>query len=73
MYLHWLNESIAKLQLGVNNKEDYATHDSTDKWRTKIIGIDIVVMKLKYNPDSFALIVRHVQRALDEEFVENEI
>ncbi len=41
--------------------------------KTKINGIDIVVIKLKYNPDSFAVIVRHVLCALDEEFVANEI
>jgi hypothetical protein len=62
-----------KLKLGVNNKDDYATLMSTDKWPTKINGIDIAVIKPKYNPDSFALVVRYVPRDLEEEFVANEI
>ncbi|CAF4083089.1 unnamed protein product [Rotaria magnacalcarata] len=36
-----------KLKLGVNNKEDYATLVGSDKWPTKINGIDIVVVKPK--------------------------
>ena len=62
-----------KLKLGVNNKEDYATLVGSDKWPTKINGIDIVVVKPKYIPDSFALVVRYVPRELDENFVSNEI
>ncbi|CAF3474394.1 unnamed protein product [Rotaria socialis] len=62
-----------KLKLGVNNKEDYATLVGSDKWPTKINGIDIVVSKPKYVPDSFALVVRYVPRELEENFVSNEI
>ncbi|CAF3765249.1 unnamed protein product [Rotaria magnacalcarata] len=62
-----------KLKLGVNNKEDYATLVGSDKWPTKINGIDIVVTKPKYVPDSFALVVRYVPRELEETFVSNEI
>ncbi|CAF3361245.1 unnamed protein product [Rotaria socialis] len=62
-----------KLKLGVNNKEDYAILVSTDNWPTKINGIDIVVVKPKYIPDSFALVVRYVPRDLEENFVSNEI
>ncbi|CAF1525161.1 unnamed protein product [Rotaria magnacalcarata] len=62
-----------KLKLGVNNKEDYATLVGSDKWPTKINGIDIVVAKPKYVPDSFALVVRYVPRELEENFVSNEI
>ncbi|CAF4834723.1 unnamed protein product, partial [Rotaria socialis] len=62
-----------KLKLGVNNKEDYATLFGSDKWPTKINGIDIVVSKPKYVPDSFALVVRYVPRELEENFVSNEI
>lgn len=62
-----------KLKLGVNNKKDYATLVSSDKWPTKINGIDIVVEKPKYIPDSFALVVRYVPRELEENFVSNEI
>ncbi|CAM4739704.1 unnamed protein product [Rotaria magnacalcarata] len=46
-----------KLKLGVNNKEDYAT----------------LIVKPKYVPDSFALVVRYVPRELDENFVSNEM
>ncbi|CAM4884716.1 unnamed protein product [Rotaria socialis] len=62
-----------KLKLGVNNKEDYATLVGSNKWPTKINGIDIVVVKPKYVPDSFALVVRYVPRELEENFVSNEI
>ncbi|CAF4383168.1 unnamed protein product, partial [Rotaria sp. Silwood2] len=62
-----------KLKLGVNNKVDYSTLVNTDKWPTKINGIDIVVVKPTYTPDSFALVVRYVPRELEENFVEKEI
>ncbi|CAF2061220.1 unnamed protein product, partial [Rotaria magnacalcarata] len=61
-----------KLKLGVNNKEDYATLVGSDKWSTRINGIDIVVAKPKYVPDSFALVARYVPRELEENFVSNE-
>jgi len=57
----------------VNNKEDYVALVSTSEWQTKINGMDIVVIQLKYNPDSFALMVRHVSPELDEEGVANEM
>jgi hypothetical protein len=62
-----------KLKLGVNNKDDYATLVATDKWPAKINGIDIEVIKPKFTPNSFALVVRYVPRELDDEFVANEI
>ena len=62
-----------RLKLGVNNKEDYATLIGTDNWPTKIKDIDIIVVKPKYIPDSFALVVRYVPREMDENFVSNEI
>ena len=62
-----------KLKLGVNNKEDYAILVATDKWPTKVNGIDIIVQKAKFSPDSFALVVRYVPRELDESFVAGEI
>ena len=62
-----------KLKLGVNNKEDYAILVATDKWPTKVNGIDIIVRKPKFSPDSFALVVRYVPRELDESFVASEI
>ncbi|CAF2155910.1 unnamed protein product [Rotaria magnacalcarata] len=71
IYISWLVRE--KLKLGVNNKEDYATLVGTDNWPTKINDIDIVVVKPKYVPDSFALVVLYVPRELDEDFVSNEI
>ncbi len=62
-----------KLKLGVNNKDNYATLVATDKWPAKINGIDIEVIKPKFTPDSFTLVVRYAPRELDEEFVANEI
>ncbi|CAF4634274.1 unnamed protein product, partial [Rotaria sp. Silwood2] len=62
-----------KLKLGVNNKVDYSTLANTAKWPTKINGIDIVVVKPTYTPDSFALVARYVPRELEENFVEKEI
>ncbi|CAF3968858.1 unnamed protein product [Rotaria sp. Silwood2] len=62
-----------KLKLGVNNKDDYATLGATKKWPTKINGIDIEVIKPKFTPDSFVLVIRYVPLELHEEFVANEI
>ncbi|CAF2148011.1 unnamed protein product, partial [Rotaria magnacalcarata] len=47
-----------RLKLGVNNKVDYATLATTDKWPLKINEIDIEVIKPKYTPDAFTLVVR---------------
>ena len=57
----------------MNNKEDYAILVATDKWPTKVNGIDIIVQKPKFSPDSFALVVIYVPRELDESFVAGEI
>ena len=62
-----------KLKLGVNNKEDYAILVATDKWPTRVNGIDIIVQKPKFSPDSFVLFVRYVPRERDESFVAGEI
>ena len=62
-----------RLKLGVNNKEDYAALVETDKWPTKINGIDVEVIKPKSFPDSLALVARYVPQELDQEFVSNEI
>ena len=62
-----------RLKLGVNNKEDYATLVATDKWPAKINGIDVVVLKPKFIPDSFALVVRYVPQEYEVEFVATEI
>ncbi|CAF0815516.1 unnamed protein product [Didymodactylos carnosus] len=62
-----------KLKLGVNNKEVYATLNTTDNWPSQINNIAITVIKPKYIPDSFALVVRYVLNQYDDELVKDEI
>ena len=62
-----------KLKLGVDNKIDYATLVASEKWPKQINGIDIEVLKPKYIPDSFVLVVRYVPKDIDETFVATEI
>jgi hypothetical protein len=62
-----------KLKLGVNDKESYATLISTDKWPSQINNINITVIKPKFTPDSFALVVRYVPLQYNEEYVKEEI
>lgn len=62
-----------RLKLGVSNKDDYAILVASDKWPTKINGIEVETIKPKYVPDAFALVVRYVSQELEEEFVTNEI
>ena len=60
-----------RLKLGVNNKESYAT--STDKWPSQIKNINITVIKPKFVPDSFALVVRYVPIQYSDEYAKEEI
>lgn len=62
-----------RLKLGVNNKESYATLISTDKWLSQINDINITVIKPKFIPDSFALVVRYVPLQYSDEYVKDEI
>lgn len=62
-----------ELKLGVSNKDDYATLVASDKWPTKMNGIEGETIKPKYVSDAFALVVRYVSQELEEEFVANEI
>ena len=62
-----------RLKLGVNNKEDYISLYTTDKWPTKINNITIIVCKPKFIPDSFALVVRYVPQDMEIELVTEEI
>ena len=55
-----------KLKLGVDNKIDYATLVSSEKWPKQSNGIDIEVLKPKYIPDSFVLVGRYVPKDIDE-------
>ena len=62
-----------KLKLGVNNKESYATLMSTDKWPTKINNVNITIIKPKFMPDAFALVVHYVSLQYDDDYVREEI
>ena len=46
---------------------------STDKWSTQINNININIIKPKFTPDSFALVVRYVPLQYNDEFVKDEI
>ena len=62
-----------KQELGANNKESYAILTSTDKWPSQVNDINITVIKPKFMPDSFALVVRYVPLQYDDEYVKEEI
>ena len=68
-----VGHSCNKLKLGVNNKEAYATLISTDKWPSQINNINITIIKPKFIPDAFALVVRYVPLQYNEEYVKEEI
>ena len=62
-----------KLKLGVNNKESYASLMSTDNWPPQINNVNIKVIKPKFIPDSFALVVRYVPLQYNDDYVQEEI
>ena len=63
----------SKLKLGVNDKEDYFNLISTEEWPTSIMNIPITIKKPKFIPDCFALVIRHIPRGMDYEYVKEEI
>ncbi|CAF1355247.1 unnamed protein product [Rotaria sordida] len=62
-----------KLKLGVKNKESYTTLISADKWPLQINNMNITVIKPKFIPDSFALVVRYVPLQYNDKYVKDEI
>ncbi|CAF5096291.1 unnamed protein product, partial [Rotaria magnacalcarata] len=68
-----VGHSGIKLKLGVSNKEMYVALISTDKWPSQINNINITVIKPKFIPDAFALVVRYVPLQYNEEYVKEEI
>jgi hypothetical protein len=62
-----------RLKLGVNNKKDYMTLVTTEKWPTTVKNIPVKITKPNYVPDCFALVVRYVPRDLETETVKEEI
>ena len=63
----------AKLKLGVNDKEDYFNLISTEEWPTSIMNVLITIEKPKFIPDCFALVIRYIPRAMDYEYIKEEI
>ena len=61
-----------KLKLGVNNKESYAALMPTDKWPTKINNVNVTVIKPKFMPNTFALVVRYIPLQYDQNYVKEE-
>jgi hypothetical protein len=61
-----------RLKLGVNNKEDYISLFTTDKWPTSVDKITIIICKPKFISDSFALVVRYVPQNTEIDFVVKE-
>ncbi|CAF4548573.1 unnamed protein product [Rotaria sp. Silwood2] len=66
-------EIMCRNRLRVNSEESYATLISTDKWPSQINNINITVIKPKFIPDSFALVVRYVPLQYNDEYVKEEI
>jgi hypothetical protein len=62
-----------RLRVGVDNLEDYSKLAQTDKWPTTINNLKIELMKPKFVPQSFAVVVRHIPQELSIETVADEI
>ncbi|CAF2399129.1 unnamed protein product [Rotaria sp. Silwood2] len=62
-----------RLKLGVNNMEDYSTLIRTEKWPTLINGKKMAVIKPKFVPECFTLVVRYVPQSVTSEMVSEEI
>ncbi|CAM4978947.1 unnamed protein product [Rotaria socialis] len=62
-----------RLKIAVNNMEDYATLVRTDKWPSSINGKKIEVIKPKFVPECFTLVVRYVPLDLSIQDVADEI
>lgn len=66
----WMNK---RLKLGVSNKEDYLTLVTSDNWPSTIKNIPVKIIKPKFIPDCFALVVRYVPGDFETDFVKEEI
>ncbi|CAF4408241.1 unnamed protein product, partial [Didymodactylos carnosus] len=62
-----------ELKLGVNNKEDYSTLILTNKWPTHVSNKRITVLKPKFVPECFTLVIRYVPNTFNLEQVKEEI
>ncbi|CAF1475916.1 unnamed protein product, partial [Didymodactylos carnosus] len=62
-----------ELKLGVNNKEDYSILILTDKWPTHVSNKRITVVKPKFVPECFTLVIRYVPITFNLEQVNEEI
>ena len=62
-----------RLKLRVNEKKDYMTLVTTDKWPTTVKNISVKIIKPNYVPDCFALVVRYVPHDVEIKTVKEEI
>ncbi|CAF4445896.1 unnamed protein product [Rotaria socialis] len=62
-----------RLKLGVNNMADYSKLIRTDKWPSTINGKKVSIVKPKFVPECFTLVVRYVPRQVSIGLVTEEI
>ncbi|CAF3687307.1 unnamed protein product [Rotaria socialis] len=62
-----------RLKLGVNNMEDYSKLIRTEKWPSTINGKKVSIVKPKFVPECFTLVVRYVPRQVSIDLVTEEI
>ncbi|CAF3893655.1 unnamed protein product [Rotaria sordida] len=62
-----------RLKLGVNNMEDYSKLVLSDKWPTTINGKKMSIIKPKFVPECFTLVIRHIPKSFSIQIVSDEI
>ncbi|CAF1287442.1 unnamed protein product [Rotaria sordida] len=62
-----------RLKLGVDNMEDYSRLILSDTWPTSINGKKVSIIKPKFVPDCFTLVIRYIPKAVSIQFVSDEI
>ncbi|CAF2698630.1 unnamed protein product [Rotaria sp. Silwood2] len=62
-----------RLKLGVNNMEDYSKLVLSDKWPTLINGKKNPIIKPKFVPECFTLVLRYIPKSFSTQIVSEEI
>ncbi|CAF4536179.1 unnamed protein product [Rotaria sp. Silwood2] len=62
-----------RLKLGVNNMEDYSKLVLTELWTTSINNKKITLIKPKFVPECFSLVVRYVLKSISIQTITEEI
>ncbi|CAF3364604.1 unnamed protein product [Rotaria sp. Silwood2] len=62
-----------RLKLGVNNMEDYSKLVLSDKWPTLINGKKTSIIKPKFVPECFTLVLRYIPKSFSTQIVTEEI